>query len=189
MRHSFLAIAIILFFGLTAFAQTPGKLNHFDKDGLKFDYTNGWTLTDASKAADVQQLTLERAGSDAQIRVFTYRLTLDTPEKFAQARAKIIDPYVESTANIFVQMGATPTRTPDNIEIAGAKAEGTRIGAVLDGQHGEAAIYWLALGNRLVVLTFFGPDAALKQDAPTWDTVRSSIRVEVPAPANKTAPK
>ncbi|HEY0320340.1 MAG TPA: hypothetical protein VGC66_05155 [Pyrinomonadaceae bacterium] len=180
--------ALILFLGLTAFAQTPGNAKRFDKDGLAFDYPNNWTVEDQSNS-DAQQLTLGRADLDAQIRLFAHRGKVDTPEKMAQAKTKFIDPYIEATSNSFVQMGAKPTREPATIEIAGAKAEGIRIKAVLDGVPGEAAIYWAMVGNRVIVLTLFGPDTALKQATPAWDAVRSSLRIEDKKPAQKPAPK
>lgn len=191
MKHSHTIIrlfAIMLFCSLTALAQTPGKLKHFDKDGLAFDYQDAWTLEDRSNA-DAQQLTLGRSDSDSQIRIFAFRARIDTPEKLAQARVKLVDPYIESTSNSFVQMGAKPTRTPATIQIGTAQAEGVRIGAVLDSVPGEAAIYWLTTGNRLIVLTLFGPNQSLKQMTPLWETVRSTLRVEENKPAQKPAPK
>lgn len=191
MKHSRTIIrlfVIMLFCSLTALAQTPGNTKHFDKDGLAFDYPNNWGLNDSSNT-DAQQLTLGREGSDAQVKMFVHRGRVDTPERVTQARSKLIDPYVEATANSFTQMGAKPTRTPANIEIGGAQAEGVRLRAVLDGEPGEAAIYWVVLGNRLVVLTFFGPDKALKQSTPGWDILRNSLHIEEIKPAQKTAPK
>ena len=191
MKHSCTIIrlvAVMLFCSLAALAQTQGNSKQFNKDGLAFDYPNGWTLTDSSDSK-AQQLILSRNDSDAQIRIFSFRGLVDTPEKLAEARTKLIDPYLESTSNQFVQMGAKPTRTPANVQVGTAQAEGVRIQAVLDNVPGEAAIYWLPLGNRLVVLTFFGPDKALKQIAPVWETVRSSLRVEDIKPAPKPAPK
>jgi hypothetical protein len=179
--------ALMLYFSLTAFAQAEGDAKRFDKDGLAFDYPNGWTVEDQSNS-DAQQLTVGRAGSDAQIRLFVHRGKVDTPDKLVQAKAKFIDPYIEATSKSFVDMGAKPTREPATIEIAGAQAEGVRIKAVLDGMPGEAAIYWLALGNRVVVVTLFGPDQALKQITPAWNTVRSSLRIEEKKPAPKTTP-
>jgi hypothetical protein len=182
MRQSIKLFTVILFCSLTALAQAPDNLKRFEKDGLVFDYQNNWTLDDKSNS-DAQQLTLARPDSDAQIRIFVFRDKVDTSEKIAEVKTELVNPYIEATSNGFVQMGAKPTRTPATIEIAGAQAEGVRIGAVLDGMPGEAAIYWTVSGNRLIVLTLFGPDPALKKAAPVWDTVRASIRIQEPTPA------
>lgn len=187
MKHSYTFIklfVVVLFCSMAASAQTPGNVKQFNKDGLTFDYPNNWTLNDSSNS-NSQLLILSRDGSDAQIRVFAYRVLVDTPEKMAQARTKLVDPYLGETEKQFVQMGAKPTRIPASVQVGSAQAEGVRIQAVLDSVPGEAAIYWLTLGNRLVVLTFFGPDQGLKQATPAWDIIRSSLRIEEKKPAPK----
>src|SRR5207245_1457661 len=81
-------------------AGSQGDIKHVSKDGLTFDYTNVWSITDESNS-DAQQLTLNRADSDAQIRVFAHRGKVDTPEKLAQAKKAFIDPYVKSVNDTF----------------------------------------------------------------------------------------
>jgi hypothetical protein len=174
---------------VSAQAQTSDA-KHFTKDGLSFDYSNGWTINDESNS-DAQVLTLTRNDSDAQIKLFVHRGQVNTPEKMAEAKRQLIDPYVEQTSKQFAEMGAKPERTPASMEIGGAQAEGTRIQVVLD-EPGEAGIYWIALGNRVVVLAFSGPTQALKKATPTWDLIRNSIKVEPQAesqPSPKPSPK
>lgn len=173
-----IACAALACFSVIA-VHSQGDIKHFTKDGLVFDYANGWTVTDES-SSDAQQLTLNRADSDAQIRVFAHRGKVDTPEKFAQAKKAFIDPYVKSVNDTFVQMGAKPQSTPATIDLGGSSAEGVRITASLSGEPGEAGVYWVTLGNRVVVLTFFGPDQALKKGAPAWDMIRATIKIEPP---------
>lgn len=154
---------------------------HFAKDGLSFDYQNGWSIVEESNT-DAQQLTLRRDDSDAMIKFFVHRGKVNSPEKMAQAKAKIIDPYVNFTEKQFVQMGAKPERVGATTEIGGTAAEGTRIIAVLGKESGEAGIFWGIVGERLVVLTFFGPDKARQKATPTWDLVRTSLKIEPPQP-------
>jgi hypothetical protein len=164
---------ILLFIGN---AQPQVDAKHFAKDGVSFDYANGWTISDES-TPDAQQLTLGRADSDAQIRIFVHRGKVETPEKFAQARRSFIDPYVKSVNDTFVGMGAKPESTPATAQIGNVSAEGVRLRASLSGEPGEATILWLTLANRVLVLTFFGPDAALKKASANWDMVRATIKV------------
>jgi hypothetical protein len=171
--------ALVCLLGIAV--QPQGDAKHFTKDGLVFDYANGWAITDESNA-DAQSLTLNRAGSDAQIRVFAHRGKVDSPEKFAQAKKAFIDPYVKSVSNTFVQMGAKPETAPATSEIGGAPAEGVRVKASLSGEPGEAGVYWATIGNRVVVLTLFGPDKAIKQATPAWDVIRTSLKIEPPPP-------
>ncbi len=72
-------------------AQNP---KHFTKDGLSFDYPDGWTIADES-TSDAQQLTLSRSDSEAMIKFFVHRGKVNTPEKLALAKTKIIEPVSE----------------------------------------------------------------------------------------------
>jgi hypothetical protein len=181
-QRAILTCLAALLFVLVATAQTGNK--HFAKDGLSFDYPDGWVVTDDSNS-DAQQLTLGRSDSPAMIKFFVHRGKVNTPEKLAQAKAKIIEPYVAYTEKQFVSMGAKPQRAEATTQIAGANAEGVHLTAVLEGEAGEAGIYWVTIGERLVVLTLFGPDKALKKVQPSWDLVRNSLKIEANA---KSAP-
>ena len=68
-----------LILAVTAVAQT-GNTKHFTKDGLSFDYPEGWTITDESNS-DAQQLTLNRSDSAAMIKFFVHRGKVNTSEK------------------------------------------------------------------------------------------------------------
>jgi hypothetical protein len=187
--HFVAAVAMVSVWLMFALSQTPATdAKQFTKDGLSFSYPNGWTLEDASNV-DAQQLNLGRADSEAQLRVFVYRTPVNTPERLAEARKVLIDPYVASTMKQFEQMGATPQRAPASAEIATLTSEGVKISASLDGVPGAAEIYWGVVGNRLVVLTMIGPDKALKQASPAWDEIRTSIAVEEEKPSPTPKPK
>lgn len=181
------AFAILLVAALTrAHAQTPTQ--HYDKDGLAFDYPNGWTLTDQSNK-DLQQLTLARSDSEAQIGVFVHRGKVDTPEKMARAKTAFIDPYIKSIDKMFIDNGAKTEQSTASTQVGAATAEGVHLRASFGGETGEAGIYWLTIGNRVVMLTFQGPDAALKKAAPAWDSIRNSLHIAETKPPEKTAPK
>lgn len=173
---------------LLAGALAQGGAKHFAKDGLSFDYPDGWTVTDKSNS-DAQDLMLTRTDNDAQIRVYVHRGRVDSPEKLAQAKKAFIDPYINATNNQFIQMGAKPERSADTTEIGGASAEGVKLRASLSGEGGEATIYWLTLGNRVAVLTRFGSDKDLKRAATAWDGLRSSLKIEAAAAKPSASPK
>jgi len=44
------------------------------------------------------------------------------------------------------------------------------------------------VGDRVVVLTLFGPDKQLKQNAATWDLVRTSLKIAPPKAAPSPKP-
>ena len=164
-----------LFLAVLVFVQTTSTGQNFKAGGVSFDYPNGWTLHDDTNS-DAQQLTLARANNDVQIRVFVHKGRIAT-EKFPDAKKAFIDPYIASTVKQFVAMGAKPEQSADTSEIGGVKAEGVKVAANL-GEPGAAKIYWALLGQRVVILTIFGPDREIKQFTPAWDMVRNSLKVE-----------
>ena len=176
------ALVTVFAFALLMVVGVAAQNNkNFTKDGLSFDYPNSWTMVDESDS-DAQQLTLSPGDdSGAMIKFFVHRGKVNTPDKLALAKTKIIDPYLSYTEKQFVGMGAKPERVAATTKIAGVDAEGVRITAILDREPGEAGIYWATVGERLVVLTLFGPDKAIKKAAPTWDAVRNSLKIEAPA--------
>ena len=189
LSYSLATIALLAVWSMSALAQTPAvEGKQLSKDGLSFNYPNGWTMVDESNA-DAQNFNLGRADSEAQIRVFVFRTPVTTPERLAEAKKVLIDPYVASTMRQFEQMGAKPQKSTASTEIAKVAAEGVRIAASLEGVPGAAEIYWGVVGNRLVVLTQLGPDRALKQVSPAWDTIRNSIAVVDPKPAPQPSPR
>jgi hypothetical protein len=180
--RSFFLIAWLMIGGLSASAQTvPGDAKQFIKDGLTFSYPAGWSFNDTSNS-DAQDLTFGRADSDAQVKVFVFRPLITTPEKLAEAKRVLVDKYVVSTTKSFADAGAKPESSPAETEIGALKAEGVKIRATLEGEPGAAEIYWGVVGKRLVVLTFFGPDKALKKVIPAWDLIRTTLQIEEPKP-------
>ena len=183
MKLTLLAIALCC---ALATAQT-GDTKNFSKDNLSFDYPASWQLQDSSDN-DAQQFTLQKANTDVQVRLYVHRGHI-APEKLPDAKKAFIDPYVAATAKQFVAMGAKPEQTPDTSEIGGMKADGVNISASLGGEAGAAKIYWAIVGQRVVVMTFFGPDKQMKQLAPGWDLVRTSLKIVDPKAAPTASPK
>ena len=180
-------LSVVLLIGVLASAQTPTEVQKFSKGGVSFDYPKGWTLQEVPND-DAQDLVLSRANNDLQIKVFIHK-GHTTPEKLPSAKKAFIDPYITANVKQFEQMNAMPKMSPDTSEIGGMKADGVNITASLGGETGAAKIYWAVLGQRVVVLTLFGPDRDLKQFASAWDLVRTSMKIEEPKPAASPSPK
>ena len=179
----------IVFCCVLATAQTPDSKN-FSKDGVSFDYPASWQLTEDNNS-DAQQMTLSKADSDVKIAVFVHR-GRTTPEKVADAKKALVDPLIAGNAKQFASMGAKTEQVPDNTEIGSIKAEGMSVNASFGSDTGAFKIYWTLVGQRFVVLTLIGPDKEIKQRAPVWDLVRTSLKVvdpkAVPAPAASPKP-
>lgn len=178
-RNFFLLLAMVLFCGLSVSAQTDNK--EFNKDGLSFSYPNGWAFNDKSDK-DAQKMDFGRPDSEAQITVFVDRDHLTKPEHVAEVKKVLVDKYVAATLKSFQAEDPKTTSAPATSEIAGLASEGVKIRASLGGVPGSAEIQWAVVGERLVVLTLFGSDQALKKATPAWDTIRNSIKIAGPQP-------
>jgi hypothetical protein len=187
MRLTFHLLVIVLLSCVFASAQTPADAQNFSKNGVSFDYPKGWTLQEVPND-DAQDLVLSRPNNDVQIKVFVHKGRV-TPEKLASAKKAFIDPYITANVKQFEQMSAMPRMSPDTSEIGGVKADGVNISASLGGETGASRIYWALVGQRVVVLTLFGPDRETKQFAPAWDLVRTSLKIEEAKPAASPSPK
>lgn len=187
MRLTVKLLMITVLSCVFASAQTPTESQKFAKGGISFEYPNGWTIQEVANQ-DTQNLVLSRTNNDISIIVSAHKGRI-TAEKMPDAKKHFIDPYVKARADQFVQMGATPQQAPDTSEIGGVKAEGVNITASFGGEAGAAKIYWALLGQRVVILTFFGPDKEIKRFAPAWDLVRATFKVEELTPAPSPSPK
>ena len=186
LRIFFQPFAFLLLCSLPAFAQPQGSdAKQFSKDGVTFTYPAGWNIEDSSNQ-DLQQLSLTRPGSDAQIRLLVHRGRISA-DKMAQAQKGLIDPYVASTFKQFEEIGGKPVRSSASLDIGSIKAEGVIIRAMLD-EPGAAEIYWALINQRVVVITLFGPDKAIKQAGPVWDALRNSLQIADSKPAAKPTP-
>lgn len=186
MKLTFKLLLIVVLGCVFASAQTPSDVKNFAKGGVAFDYPNGWTLQELNNE-DALDLVLSRPNSDVMIKVFVHKGRV-TPEKLPDAKKAFIDPYIAANNKQFVAMGADPKQSPDASEIGGVKADGVNITASLGGVPGAAKIYWALVGQRVVVLTLFGPDPEIKKFAPVWDQVRTSLKIEAPKPAATPSP-
>ncbi|HEX2271013.1 MAG TPA: hypothetical protein VHH35_15820 [Pyrinomonadaceae bacterium] len=186
MKLTVKLLLIVVLGCVFASAQTPSDVKSFAKGGVTFDYPNGWMLQELNNE-DALDLVLSRPDNDLQIKVFVHKGRI-TPEKLPEAKKAFIDPYVAAYNKQFVSMGADPKQSPDASEIGGVKADGVNITASLGGIAGAAKIYWAVVGQRVVVLTLFGPDSDIKKFGPVWDQVRTSLKVEDPKPAASPSP-
>ena len=176
--HWLWLISLLLLCGVSASAQDAKE---FNKDGLTLSYPASWSINDTSNA-DAQKMDFGRADTEAQVTVFVFRTLVTTPERVAEAKKVLVDKYVASTKKQFEEVDPHTQSSPATSTIGTATSEGVKIRASLDGVPGSAEIQWAVVGQRLVVLTFLGPDKALTKALPAWDLIRTSIKVEEPQP-------
>ncbi len=172
---------------ILASAQTPAPaLNHFSKWGLSFDYPADVTCEDKTDSGG-QHLVLTHAENGAQIMVMSRYDTIDTADQLAKARKDVFDFFVNTMIREFEKEQAKVERAERQMEVGGAQASGVRLRAVLEGEPGNAEVYSLVLGRRLVMVSFIGSDKELEAAAPAWGIVRRSLKVGPTAASNTTA--
>jgi len=175
--------AVLLLIIVSATAQDP-NVKHFEKDGLSFDYPANWQISDQSTS---QMQFLELSQGDVIIRVRSPREWLKTPDKEAHAKKLFQDQYVDNFATQFEQQGLKPLRSPVTTQLGGGDAEGVRLRVVMDRQPGGLDSYYRVISDRLVHLSVLGSERDIAKDAPAWDMIRNSLKVE-PPPQPKPSP-
>jgi hypothetical protein len=163
--------------GLLVFAQTPAQeLKHFAAKGLSFDYPAAIELDDRS-GPNSQHLVIQSKGK-AQIMIVSRYAQITSAEELAAARHEVVDSFVETMWQQIHEQDPNLLRTPAQIEVAGAQATGVRLRAVLNNELGNAEIYSLQLGSRLVLLSLIGTDIEIVASAPAWLAIRRSLKIE-----------
>ncbi|MDX6446091.1 MAG: hypothetical protein QOH71_3165 [Blastocatellia bacterium] len=156
-------------------ATTPA-LKHFASHGLSFDYPATIELDDHSTAVG-QHLVIQSKGQ-AQIMVLSRFALINTAAELDAARHEIVDSFVETMWKQIQADDSNVSRADARIEIAGAQATGVRMRAVLNNEPGNAEIYSLQLGSRLVIVSLIGSDREIAASAPAWLAIRRSLKIE-----------
>ena len=181
-----LSLAVVAIVATCPILFAQGDVKHFSKDGLSFDYPAGWSIEDVSNS-DAQTLKFSRADADIQLTVSAHRGRI-APEKMPDAHKAFIDPYVEAVAKQLTAMGRLE-RTSATSEIGGVKADGVNLKVSVTGDSATSQIYYALVGQRVVIINYFGPDNDRKKFASTFDLIRTSITIEeAPKPTPKASP-
>jgi hypothetical protein len=170
----------------SAFAQSPAldALKHFAVKGLSFDYPAAIELEDHSTPSG-QHLVIQSTGK-AQIMIVSRYVQINSAEELAAARHEVVDSFIETMWKEIHDQDPNVSRTPAQIEVAGVQAPGVKLRAVLDNQPGNAEIYSLQLGPRLVLLSLIGNDREIAATATVWLAIRRSLKIEASAETTAT---
>jgi hypothetical protein len=172
-----LVIATLLVLSQFAPAQTSSpELKHFAEKGLSFDYPAANALEDHS-SPNGQHLVIQSAGTAQVMIVFRYT-KINSPTELAAARHEVLDTFIETMWKEIHTQDENVSRTAAQVEVAGVQATGVKLRAVLNNEPGNAEIYSLQLGHRLVVLSLIGTDREIAATAPAWLAIRRSLKIE-----------
>jgi hypothetical protein len=151
------------------------SLSHYAEKGLSFDYPTGIELDDRSTASS-QHLVIQ-SKDRAQIMILSPYEQIATADELAAARHEIVDSFIETMWQQIHEQDPNVSRMPAQLEVAGAQATGVRLRAVLNNEPGNAEIYALQLGSRLVLLSLIGTDRQIAASAPAWLAIRRSLKI------------
>jgi hypothetical protein len=174
-----LSVSLIL---LTAsFGYAVGQANQYTRDGLSFSYPPGWTLVDESNA-QAQTLNVDRGKDEAKIIIVVLRRQMNATE-LAEAQPIMTQAIADALAQEITRLGAQVQRASVSQVIGGVQAPGIKLRASISGETGDADIYWLALGGKLVHVIYVGSDQERARATNAWNMVCSTLRVRTPAVA------
>lgn len=179
IRRVLAALISILAFAIcqSVLAQTTAsELKHFAAHGLSFDYPATIELDDRSSAVG-QHLIIQSKGR-AQIMVVARFAQINTPQELAAARREVVESFVETMWKQVQADDPSASRADAKIEVANAEATGVRMRAVLNNEPGNAEVYSLQLGSRLVIVSLIGSDREIAASAPAWLALRRSLKIE-----------
>lgn len=179
-----LLTALLLTFNCVAQTTEPGT-NHFDKDGLRFDYPSDWKLTDSSSPA-LSYLAVASANNTEQIVVIV-QPQVDLECQFQTSGRKVMDTLI---TRVGTQLhAATPLQTsPLKSLLEGSDGEGVQMHGLMNGKPVTADIYWLRLQLHLVNIVFLRTDQGAS-GPPAFATLTSSLRIASPVLGGSRLPK
>jgi len=180
MKRTLLPLIVIAMLGALcqcALAQTSSaELKHFAEKGLSFDYPAANSLEDHSSSSG-QHLVIQSPGQ-AQVMIVSRYAEINSPAELTAARHEVVDSFIETMWKEIHTQDENVARTPAQIEVAGVQATGVKLRAVLNNEPGNAEIYSLLLGRRLVILSLIGSDREIAATAQAWLAIRRSLKIE-----------
>jgi hypothetical protein len=169
-----LAASAILFLALPVLGIV-NQARQFNRDGLSFSYPADWTLGDESDA-NAQSVNIGKGNDEAKIIVVVLRRQMNATE-MAQAQPAMTNAIVDALAQEITKLGAQVQRGSVSEAIGGVQAQGMRLRASLQGETGNADVFWLTLGNKLVHVVYVGSDQERARASYAWNMLCSTLRV------------
>jgi TonB family protein len=173
-RMLLMSILIVMVSVVTMRTQSAALKNeHFEKDGLAFDYPNGWKLTDNS-TDDAQDVVIDREGSTAQIAVIVQRGPITTCDFQAESQ-KITNELLQRIATRIDV--ATPLRpSPVRTSLGKSELDGVQLHGRMKAKPVTGDVYSVRLNRRFLSLVYLRADNQPANSA--WDTIRRTLTLE-----------
>ncbi|MGZ8844704.1 MAG: hypothetical protein ACXW18_13645 [Pyrinomonadaceae bacterium] len=177
---SFLSVALILLTASFIYAAV-NQANQYSRDGLSFSYPAGWAVVDESDA-QTQTLKVDPGKDGVKIIIVALRRQMNAAE-LAEAQPNFTQAIVDTLAQTLARLGAQIQRDSVSQAIGGVQAPGIKLRASIQGDTGDADIYWLVMGGRLIHVVYLGSDRERPSASIAWNMICSTLRVGAPAVA------
>jgi len=169
-----LFFAITCVFVLTSIAQESKR---YEKYGVEFEYRTDWLLNEkAAKEAD--EIALSSSEADAQITVVAVRKKLDGEDLAAEARKRVIEPWIAELTKMYSLQGVTFERADTKVQAAGGVADAVQLKFDYGGERGQVDAYWSIFDRRMVLVYMIRPDRKAEKAAACWDLIRRTIKAQ-----------
>jgi TonB family protein len=170
--YTIIALAVLSF--AFADAQTGRRpIQHFEKDGLTFDYPFGWTLSDSSTPG-LQSVTIERKGNETQIVVSVER----TRSCDFQAEIKNIGSALVERVATQIHAASPVQTSPIRTYVDKSDAEGARLQGVINRKRVTADIYSARFNKHFVSLVYIRNDQDGRAQA-AWEMLLNTIKLDL----------
>ena len=115
-KVSCIFLTAVLLFALHAMVAGQ-KLKTFSKEGVTFEYSDGWNAMDESRP-DLQQINIASEEFDSQIRIIVLRKRIDSMDAMAELKRTVVDPWLTQLINGYTHYGINVERSPASTEVA-----------------------------------------------------------------------
>lgn len=178
-------IVVVLICSASSQSQSPApKTQHYSRDGLSFEYSDGWSLKDNSNQL-AQHLLLSRPGNASLIMVLAYRLLITKPEQLAEGRKDVTERFIEDAKR---KLGAPAIKVQTStaqLTVGEDTADGVILDGSIDGTETTAEVYSYLGKLRFINLAYIRSDKDSPQDDQSWLTVLRTLKIETPLVGTK----
>jgi hypothetical protein len=172
-----MVVLVVLICTAISYGQDQ-KGKQYDKNGLSFDYAEGWMVLTDRSSADSQELSIADPETDAQVLIILMKKRVESKDPMADLKKQSVEPWLARMVQGYENNGIKVQREAAASEIAGQSAEGARLAFELDGQKGIGEAFWTVLDKRLLLTYFLRPERTAKKATVGWDLIRKSIKLE-----------
>lgn len=158
---------------------------HFSKDGLSFDYPEGWTLEDKSKD-EIRHLVIKRPDGSVILMVVAQRDPLQDYTQLHASRDAITRPYVANIARM-LNAEVSSDSGMQCMPVGESLAVGRRMAGRLGQEPSTGEVYAVAKEHLLIHLFYVRQDKDEASGAAAWKTLTDTLKVEPASNASRVA--